>query len=110
MTYSNILVDYQEQIALVTINRPKALNALNTLTLQELSQVVEDLANNSSVRVVILTGSGEKAFVAGADIAEMDTKTPLEARTFSQLGQKLMNRIESLPQPVIAAINGFALG
>lgn len=110
MTYSNILVDYQEQIALVTINRPKALNALNTLTLQELSQVVEDLANNSSVRVVILTGSGEKAFVAGADIAEMNTKTPLEARTFSQLGQKLMNQIESLPQPVIAAINGFALG
>ncbi len=110
MTYSNILVDYQEQIALVTINRPKALNALNTLTLQELSQVVEDLANNSSVRVVILTGSGEKAFVAGADIAEMNTKTPLEARAFSQLGQKLMNQIESLPQPVIAAINGFALG
>ncbi|ACL20879.1 enoyl-CoA hydratase-related protein [Desulfitobacterium hafniense] len=110
MTYSNILVDYQEQIALVTIDRPKALNALNTLTLQELSQVVEDLANNSSVRVVILTGSGEKAFVAGADIAEMNMKTPLEARTFSQLGQKLMNQIESLPQPVIAAINGFALG
>lgn len=110
MTYSNILVDYQEQIALVTINRPKALNALNTLTLHELSQVVEDLANNSSVRVVILTGSGEKAFVAGADIAEMNTKTPLEARSFSQLGQKLMNQIESLPQPVIAAINGFALG
>ncbi|SHN56014.1 enoyl-CoA hydratase-related protein [Desulfitobacterium chlororespirans] len=110
MTYSNILVDYQEQIALVTINRPKALNALNTLTLQELSQVVDDLANNSLVRVVILTGSGEKAFVAGADIAEMNTKTPLEARLFSQLGQKLMNQIESLPQPVIAAINGFALG
>ncbi|WP_019850525.1 enoyl-CoA hydratase-related protein [Desulfitobacterium sp. PCE1] len=110
MTYSNILVEYHEQIATVTINRPKALNALNTVTLQELSQVVHDLANNSSIRVVILTGSGEKAFVAGADIAEMNTKTPMEARSFSQLGQRLMNLIESLPQPVIAAINGFALG
>ncbi|HHY25572.1 MAG TPA: crotonase [Desulfitobacterium dehalogenans] len=110
MTYSNILVDYQKQIATVTINRPKALNALNTVTLQELSQAVHDLANNSSIRVVILTGSGEKAFVAGADIAEMNTKSPMEARSFSQLGQRLMNQIESLPQPVIAAINGFALG
>lgn len=110
MTYSNILVESQEQIAIVTLNRPKALNALNSETLQELSQVFNELALDSSIRAVVLTGSGNKAFVAGADIAEMKSKNPIEARVFSQLGQKLMNQIESLPQPVIAAINGFALG
>src|SRR5690554_1984052 len=71
---------------------------------------MDEIAIDSSVRVVIITGSGEKAFVAGADISEMNEKTPMEARYFSQLGHKLMNKIESLPQPVIAAVNGFALG
>lgn len=110
MTYNNILVEYQEQMAIVRINRPQALNALNTATLQELSDIFSVVANNSSVRVVILTGSGEKSFVAGADIAEMNDKSPMEARSFSQLGHRLMNQIENLPQPVIAAVNGFALG
>lgn len=110
MTYYHTLIEFREQIAIVTISRPQALNALNTATLEELSQIFHDLAANSSVRVVILTGGGEKAFVAGADIAEMNSKTPIEARAFSQLGHKLMNQIENLPQPVIVAINGFALG
>lgn len=110
MPYENILLEYQGQIAVITVNRPKALNALNSATLQELTDAFNELANNSSIRAVILTGSGEKAFVAGADIAEMNNKSTMEARYFSQLGHQLMNRIESLPQPVIAAINGFALG
>lgn len=110
MAYENILVEKREYITLITINRPKALNALNSKTLTELAQVMDEIALDSSVRVVILTGSGEKAFVAGADISEMNEKTPMEARYFSQLGHKLMNKIESLPQPVIAAVNGFALG
>lgn len=110
MVYENIIVEKREHITLLTINRPKALNALNSKTLTELDQVMDEIALDSTVRVVIVTGSGEKAFVAGADIAEMNNKTPLEARYFSQLGHKLMNKIESLPQPVIAAINGFALG
>jgi len=110
MGYSNILVEEQGLISIITINRPKALNALNTATLQELSQVFQALATNSTIRVVILTGSGEKAFVAGADITEMNEKNVWEARFFSQLGQKIMTQIEELPQPVIAAVNGFALG
>ncbi|MGI1657882.1 MAG: enoyl-CoA hydratase-related protein [Desulfitobacterium sp.] len=110
MTYENILVEYQEQIAIITINRPKALNALNSATIEELTHGFHELAADSNIRTVILTGSGEKSFVAGADIAEMSEKSPIEARHFSQLGHKLMNLIEALPQPVIAAVNGFALG
>jgi len=108
--YQNLILECQEQIAILTINRPKALNALNSATLEELTQAFTELAKDTSIRVVILTGSGEKAFVAGADIAEMSTMTPMQARNFSQLGQNLMNLIESIPQPVIAAVNGFALG
>lgn len=110
MEYQNLILEYQEQIAILTINRPKALNALNRETLGELSDALTQLANDSTVRVVILTGSGDKAFVAGADISQMSNMTPIEGRRFSQLGHKVMNQIESLPQPVIAAINGFALG
>jgi enoyl-CoA hydratase len=86
------------------------LNALNGETLRELDEAVEQIAADDEVRVVIITGAGEKAFVAGADIAFMQTLTPLEARQFSRLGQKVFSKIENLPQPVIAAINGFALG
>ncbi|AGA69422.1 enoyl-CoA hydratase/carnithine racemase [Desulfitobacterium dichloroeliminans LMG P-21439] len=110
MIYENILVEYQDQIAVITINRPKALNALNSVTIQELTDSFNELAGDANIRTIILTGSGEKAFVAGADIAEMSDKSPIEARHFSQLGHKLMNLIEALPQPVIAAVNGFALG
>lgn len=110
MEYENLILEYQNHIAILKINRPKALNALNSATLKELSQAFTLLADEANVRVVILTGNGEKAFVAGADIAEMSTMNPQEARRFSQLGHNLMDQIENLPQPVIAVVNGFALG
>jgi enoyl-CoA hydratase len=110
MSFENIILEREGNIAIVTINRPKALNALNADTVTELGQAFDELADDDSIGVVILTGSGEKAFVAGADIAFMSNLTPLEARKFAQLGQEVLNKIENLPQPVIAAVNGFALG
>lgn len=110
MVYENLLMERHDNVAIVQINRPKSLNALNSSTLEELGQAFDEIAIDPALRVVILTGSGEKAFVAGADIGQMRSLTPLEARRFSQLGQSLMNKIENLPQPVIAAVNGFALG
>jgi len=110
MSYHNLLLDIREHVAIVTINRPKALNALNTETVEELLDVFYKLGQDPKIRVIILTGSGEKAFVAGADIAEMSTMSPVEARRFSKMGHQLMNLIENTPQPVIAAINGYALG
>ncbi|MBF7083094.1 enoyl-CoA hydratase/isomerase family protein [Desulfallas sp. Bu1-1] len=110
MGWNNILLEKEDNLAVMTINRPKVLNALNGETLRELDEAVEQIAADDEVRVVIITGAGEKAFVAGADIAFMQTLTPLEARQFSRLGQKVFSKIENLPQPVIAAINGFALG
>ncbi|MCL4464339.1 MAG: short-chain-enoyl-CoA hydratase [Firmicutes bacterium] len=110
MAYENLLFEKQDDVAIVTVNRPKALNALNAPTLRELEQVFTQLAEDESVSVVILTGAGEKAFVAGADIAFMQELTAIEARKFALLGQAAFNKIENLPQPVIAAINGFALG
>lgn len=110
MELKNLLLECDEDIAIVTINRPKALNALNSDTLLELSTVLDELGRDSSVNVVILTGSGEKAFVAGADISQMKDFNPREGRRFGQLGQATLRKLELLPQPVIAAINGFALG
>ena len=110
MSFRNLLIDNRGSIRLVTLNRPDKLNALNRETLAELHQAFEDAANDASVRVVVLTGSGPKAFVAGADIAEMEGLSPVQARDFSRFGQKLMVRIEQLGKPVIAMINGFALG
>ncbi len=110
MNWDNILLEKDGAVAVVTINRPKALNALNAATLTELDQVFTGLAADSAISVVILTGAGEKAFVAGADIAFMQNLTALEAREFALLGQAVFNKIENLPQPVIAAVNGFALG
>lgn len=110
MAWNNVLLEKDGAVAVVTINRPKVLNALNSDTLVELGEVVEQLGNDPGVRVVILTGAGEKAFVAGADIAYMQNLTPLEARKFARLGQVVLSKIENLPKPVIAAINGFALG
>ncbi|MHB1652037.1 MAG: enoyl-CoA hydratase-related protein [Desulfitobacteriaceae bacterium] len=110
MEYTNLLIEREEWVAVIKINRPKSLNALNSVTLEELGQALDELASDPSIRVVILTGSGEKAFVAGADISQMRDFTPLEARRFSHLGQGVMTRLEGLPQPVIAAVNGFALG
>ncbi len=110
MEYANLMLEQNGAIATVTINRPKALNALNPDTLTELSAVLDEIASNSSVKVVIVTGSGKKAFVAGADIAQLKEFNTLEGRRFGQLGQLAFRKLELLPQPVIAAINGFALG
>lgn len=107
---NNILVEKKDKIAVVTINRPKALNALNSETLGEIEQVVLELEKDDEVRVVILTGSGEKAFVAGADIAEMSTLNTVEAYDFGKRGQGVFTLIENSSKPYIAAVNGFALG
>lgn len=110
MNYTNLLLDKNGEVAVLTINRPKALNALNSDTLQELSAALDDLGKDSSVKAVIITGSGEKAFIAGADISQMKDFKPIEGRRFAQLGHAVFRKLELLPQPVIAAINGFALG
>lgn len=110
MEYTNLLLEKQDGVAVITINRPKALNALNSDTLSELSTVLDQLGIESGIKVVILTGIGEKAFIAGADISQMKDFNPLEGRQFAQLGQAVFRKLELLPRPVIAAINGFALG
>jgi len=110
MVYENLLVDVSGRIATITINRPKSLNALNMATMRELSSALEEIAGGTDVGVVLLTGAGEKAFVAGADISEMREFTPLQVLEFSRFGLRVLGRIEQLPQPVIGVINGFALG
>lgn len=114
MEYSNILYEVVDDIAKITINRPKAMNALNASTVKELAHAFANAKENDSVRVVILTGSGEKAFIAGADINEIKTnleKGPMAAREeFALKGQRFVTTIENLGKPVIAAVNGYALG
>lgn len=110
MSYQNLLLEKDGQIAVVTINRPKVLNALNLDVINELSTVMDELAEDGDVRVIIITGAGEKAFVAGADIAFMSQLNPMQAKDFARKGQQVFSKIENLPKPVIAAINGFALG
>ena len=100
----------RESIRVVTIDRPARLNALDAATLDALAEAFDAAAEDPAVRCVVLTGAGPKAFVAGADIAEMNTLTPVQGRDFSRRGQRLMRRIETLPKPVIAMVNGFALG
>lgn len=108
--YNNILFERQGSIGIITINRPKVLNALNKETMRELKILVEQIAVDQEIGVVIVTGSGEKSFVAGADISEMQPLSALEARKWGRFSQGVFNSIENLPQPVIAAVNGFALG
>jgi enoyl-CoA hydratase len=110
MPYENIILEYQDKVAVVKFNRPKALNALNSATLDDLKAAVDEIAANNSIRVVIITGEGTKAFVAGADIAEMQPMNPMEAVTFSQKGHIAISALEKLDKPVIAAVNGYALG
>lgn len=110
MEYKNILLNTEDGIALITINRPKSLNALNTETLKDLKNCIDYVKNNDKIKVVIITGSGEKAFVAGADISEMENMSSAEAKRFSEFGQQVFREIELLEKPVIAAVNGFALG
>ncbi len=110
MSFENLAVVTRGGIHTITIKRPAKLNALNRQTLQELYAAVIDASGDDKVRVIVLTGAGDKAFVAGADISEIREQSPLEARSFSQFGQNLMSMIQSLDKPVIAAINGYALG
>ena len=110
MEFNNLLLDVSGGVALLKVNRPKALNALNADTLNELDQAFVALTADREVRVIIVTGTGEKAFVAGADIAAMVDKTAMEARDLARLAQGVLNRIERCPKPVIAAVNGYALG
>jgi enoyl-CoA hydratase len=110
MAYQNLLLETREGVAVVTVNRPDKLNALNDATVAELDAVFAALAGDESVRGVILTGAGEKAFVAGADIAELSTQSPIQGQDRSRRGQGVLDRIERLGKPVVAAVNGFALG
>lgn len=110
MQHANLLIELNGAVAWVTVNRPDKLNALNRATLTELQSAFDALRADAQVRVIVLTGSGPKAFVAGADIAEMRGLNAIEARDFSKLGQDLMLSIEQCGKPVIAMINGFALG
>lgn len=110
MAYENLLLEIDNAVALLTINRPKALNSLNLPTMNALSQAIADLQENPEVKVIILTGAGEKAFVAGGDISSMQPLGPLEARKVAQQAQQLFNDIEYGKKVVIGAINGYALG
>jgi enoyl-CoA hydratase len=110
MAYENILFQVDQGIATITFNRPRALNALNQALLAELSNALDDVAADEDVRVLILTGAGEKAFVAGADISELATFTALQAKIFSRAGHAIIAKLQELPIAVIAAVNGFALG
>jgi enoyl-CoA hydratase len=108
--FENIQLEKRAPIAVITINRPNVLNALNAATLRELSSAVENVAADASIRVILLTGAGPKAFVAGADISELAGLDEAPGREYAVRGQQLFRRIEKLGKPVIACINGFALG
>src|SRR5262252_4328261 len=110
MPFDTLLLERDGATAIVTINRPKVLNALNSQTLDELRRAVLDLKQDAGVRVVILTGAGEKAFVAGADINELAVQTPTSGRDHALAGQHVFDLVENMGKPVIAAINGYALG
>lgn len=110
MSYECIELTTESGIAILTFNRPKALNALNMALLKELSAALNEIVADEEIRVLVLTGAGEKAFVAGADITEIQQLTPLAARNFAQFGQAVIERLQQLPIPVIAAVNGYALG
>lgn len=110
MNYKTLLLDIRENVALITLNRPDKLNALNAQTVNDLDTVFDELENNDEVYVIILTGSGEKAFVAGADISELNKLDMITAKEFSERGQSVFDKIEKFDKPVIAAVNGFALG
>jgi len=110
MAYENILYEKKDGIAHITFNRPKVLNALNRQTIDELHQALLDARRDPSVRVLILTGAGEKSFVAGADIGELSQQTPVNGKDFSLYGQSVLHLLETMGKPSICAINGFALG
>jgi enoyl-CoA hydratase len=110
MDFQNLTFEKKNQIAYLTINRPKVLNALNMATMEEIRQAFAAAKEDAEVRVVILTGAGEKAFVAGADIGELSAHNPVSAKEYTHKGQAIIDAIENLGKPTIACINGFALG
>jgi short chain enoyl-CoA hydratase (EC 4.2.1.17) len=110
MELENLLVTKDEGIAIVTVNRPQFLNALNRATVEELSQSIAQVEKDDDVKALIITGSGDKSFVAGGDITYMQNMSPMESREFGLFGQGVLRKLELLPKPVIAAINGFCLG
>ena len=107
---TNILLEKKGNIAVATINRPKALNALNSQVLEDLNELVDQVNADEEIRALVITGSGEKALVAGADIAEMSTLTQAEGEAFGKKGNDVFRKLETMPIPTIAAVNGFALG
>ncbi len=110
MEFKNITLSFEDEVGILTINRPKALNALNVETLNEIQAGIREVKTHPNLKVLIVTGAGEKAFVAGADIQEMQGMDSIEALNFSKLGHYTLKMIQDLEQPVIAAVNGFALG
>lgn len=108
--YENISLEYRGRAGLVIIDRPKALNALNSATLDELDDALAEACEREDLRALVITGAGDKAFVAGADISEMREMSCVEAEEFALQGQAVLNAIETFPTPVIAAVNGYALG
>ena len=110
MDYNNIIFTIDAGIATITFNRPKALNALSNDLLSEFNDALDEIIRNESIRVLILTGSGDKSFIAGADITELATFNTLQAKVFAQTGHDIISRLPELPIPVIAAVNGYALG
>ena len=110
MTFENLLIERDGAVAILTFNRPKVLNALNTQTLTELSSALAAFKDDGEVRAIVLTGAGEKSFIAGADINELAVQTPIEGKEHARRGQPIFDAIENLGKPVIAAVNGFALG
>jgi len=110
MAYENLLYEKRDQIGFITFNRPKVLNALNRKTMEELNDILIAAREDDEVRVLILTGAGDKSFVAGADISELAVQTPVSGRETALFGQSVLHRLQTLGKPSIAAINGFALG
>jgi enoyl-CoA hydratase len=110
MAYENLLWEVKDGVGLLTFNRPKVLNAMNARTFDELDEVVSQVERDRAVRAVVLTGAGEKAFIAGADIAAMSTMSPAQARAFAERAHAILARFELLPVPTVAAVNGYALG
>ncbi|HEU0193798.1 MAG TPA: enoyl-CoA hydratase-related protein [Gaiellales bacterium] len=110
MAGAGLRISADDRVALITVDREEVLNALNTALLEELMATLDDLGSDSGVGVIVLTGTGDRSFIAGADIKEMAGKTPLEARAYSELGQEIAHKLETMRKPTIAAVNGYALG
>src|SRR6202043_2599049 len=110
MAHENLLYEKRDGIGFITFNRPKVLNALNRKTMEELRDILTAVREDDDVRALILTGAGEKSFVAGADIGELAVQTPVSGKETALFGQSVLHRLETLGKPSIAAINGFALG